>query len=69
MTKKKIVQIAGTALAGIVLLAGVGFVGVTQLSQVQEDKSTTVTSKLDTPLSVKSVSTEKETQAGVTVHF
>ena len=69
MTKKKIIQIAGTALAGVALLAGVGFVGATQLSQVQEDKNTAVVSRQDTPVSVESVSTDKKTQAGVTVHF
>lgn len=69
MTKKKVLQIAGTALAGVTLLAGAAFAGAQQYSGSQESQKLPVVGSVNAPLDVQSVSTKKQTEDRVTIHF
>lgn len=69
MTKKKVLQIAGTTLAGVALLAGVAFAGAQQYSNSSGTQEVSKVSGVNTPLDAKSVSTNKQEQDSVTLHF
>lgn len=69
MTKKRVLQIAGTTLAGVALLAGAAFAGTQQLTGSQGEGKVSVVSRENTPLAVQRVSTNKQAQDSVTIHF